>query len=142
MRNAVRFNSSLFNSTDPRDYFIKPDSYGDDVGEWLKPRLEAAGYQVAGPAQEEWGWRLECAKAGAAHTLNIGYLGEQKDGSWEIFITRYRSFGERLLGRNGSIDLELARELHSILSSSPKIQVLSWVKLVPPFGESEKAAEP
>ncbi len=142
MRNAVRFNSSLFNDTEPKDYFINPGSFGDDVGNWLRPRLERLGYQVVGPTQEDWGWYLDCAKAGATHSLNIGYLGDHDEGSWEIFIVRSRSLGDRLLSRYRTIDPQVAQDLHAILTSSAEIQVLSWVNLVPPSRESDKAAEP
>ena len=142
MRNTVRFNSPLFNTTEPKDYFVDPGAFGDDVGNWLRPRLEALGYRVAGPAQEDWGWSLECTKDGAIHSLNIAYLGDCKDGSWEIFIARVRTLGDRLLGRNRAIDPELARAIHAILTASAEIRVMSWVNLDLPFGESDRAGEP
>src|SRR5438552_209089 len=118
MRNTVRFNSEKFNSSEPKDYFINPCCFGDDVGQWLRPRLEALGYRTCGPEQEDWGWYLECARDGVTHTLNIGHIDEP-DGCWQIVLERPRSLVDRLLGRNSAIDSQLAADIDAILGGDP-----------------------
>jgi hypothetical protein len=75
MANTVRFQAAAFNSTEPKAHFINPCCFGDDVANWLKPRLEALGYRVDGPDQEDWGWYLVSYRDGRAHYLNIGHTG-------------------------------------------------------------------
>jgi hypothetical protein len=45
IRTVVTFESSLFNTSDPKDYFINPCCFGDDVAVWLAQQLRAKGYE-------------------------------------------------------------------------------------------------
>jgi hypothetical protein len=123
VRNAVRFTSTLFNSSEVKDYFINDCCFGDDLGAWLKPRLEAQGYSVWGPDQEDWGWYLVCEKGGSSHYLNLGFSA---DDEWLMWLERRRSLGDRIRGRNKEPDPALARDVHTLLSAAPEILDLRW----------------
>src|SRR5437764_5341273 len=54
MNTEVRFRSTAFNCTEPRDYFINPCCFGDDVCRWLIRELRARGHRTADePGQED-----------------------------------------------------------------------------------------
>ena len=48
MRTLVTFRSSAFNTTQPKDYFINPGCFGDDVAKWLMGELRAPVTKVPG----------------------------------------------------------------------------------------------
>lgn len=123
MRNAVRFKSPLFNSSEVKNYFINDCCFGDDLGAWLKPRLEAQGYVVEGPDQEDWGWYLHCSKGTTRHYLNMGFSA---DDEWLMWVERSRSLGDWIRGRNKEADVQLVLDLHSLLSAAPEILDLRW----------------
>src|SRR6266481_2083725 len=57
MKTEVYFHSTIFNCTEPKDYFINECCFGDDVARWLIKQLKAQGLQTADePCQEDFGW--------------------------------------------------------------------------------------
>jgi hypothetical protein len=138
MRNAVRFKSPLFNSTEVKDYFINDCCFGDDLARWLKPRLEDRGYSVQGPDQEDWGWYLLFTKGDTSHYLNIGFSA---DDEWLMWLERRRSLGDRMRGRNKEPDPRSILDVQAILSDSPDIRDVRWSHL-DDRSESAGSAEP
>jgi hypothetical protein len=139
VRNGVRFKSTLFNSSDVKDYFINDCCFGDDLGAWLKPRLAAQGYAVEGPDQEDWGWYLTCDKDQSRHYLNLGWSADEE---WLMWIERRRSLSDWIRGRNKEAAPQLARDLHAILSADPAIVDLRWSHIVSGQPESSGTLEP
>jgi hypothetical protein len=139
MRNAVRFTSTLFNCTEAKDHFINDCCFGDDLGSWLKARLEAAGHSVEGPEQEDWGWYLDVSRDGRSHYLNIGFSG---DDEWLMWIEPRRSLVDRLRGRNREAEPQLVRDLHAIFKREPEIIVLRWIHMHGTAEESPGSPEP
>lgn len=43
IRTVVTFTSSYFNTTEPKDYFINPCCFGDDVAKWLIEQFKDRG---------------------------------------------------------------------------------------------------
>jgi hypothetical protein len=137
-RNAVRFKAPLFNSSEGKDHFINDCCFGDDLGAWLKPRLEAQGYSVDGPDQEDWGWYLVCTKGDSCHYLNMGFSADEE---WLMWIERHRSLGDRIRGRNREADPQLALDLHALLSHAPEILEIRWSHMAS-GSESSGSLEP
>ena len=104
-----RFDSTLFNDSEVRDYFINDSCFGDDLGKWLRPQLEARGHTVVGPDQEDWGWYLDVNRASFKQCLRIGYGGE-----WLMFLDSRRLFRKR-------IDPQLYADIREILTTTPEI---------------------
>jgi hypothetical protein len=140
MRNAVRVRSRAFNTSEPRDYFINPACYGDDLGAWLKPRLESKGYRVSAPDQEDWGWYLVARKDGRDVLVNIGSV-EGGDGEWLLHLEPYRSLAERLLGRARDAGT-LPADLHAVLSDAAETDVVEWIAIDARGRESDASDRP
>jgi hypothetical protein len=138
MRNTVRFQSTIFNSTEPRPYFINPCCFGDDVGVWLKAKLAESGYDVDGPDQEDWGWYLVCRSSRGNYYLNIGHTGDE----WQVIVERQRSFTEWLIRKSKDPAPELTSALHRILTVPADIQVTEWLNLDARGRESDIGQEP
>lgn len=138
MANTVRFQAPAFNSTEPKAHFINPGCFGDDVANWLKPRLEALGYRVDGPGQEDWGWYLVSDRDGRAHYLNIGHTGDE----WQIIVEPQRGVRDRLRGANKTPDQRLLEELHEILAAATQISVSEWLDLDKRGRESNLSLHP
>ncbi len=138
MRNAVRFHSRTFNSTESRAYFLNPCCFGDDVAAWLKPKLEELGYDVEGPDQEDWGWYLVCRGSDGSHYVNIGHTGDE----WQIILERKRSFVEWLLRKSKAPAPELTQKLNNILIVAADVRVTEWLSLDDRARESDIARKP
>jgi hypothetical protein len=141
MRNTVRFTSSAFNTTEEKDYFINPTCFGDDLGAWLKSRLEEHGYAVDGPGQEDWGWYLECAADRERALVCIGFIGDDRV-DWQIIIDPRRSLLDRLRGREGAILPRLVQDLHAVLTTAPETQVVEWAAMDKRGQERDIGGEP
>ncbi len=98
---SICFRTSRFNSTIPREYFINPNCYGDDLAKWLKVKLEKSGIKIDGPDQEDWGWYL-CAKdeQGLEVIINIG---RNEPNEWTIFNSFSRGLRSWFTGKHGEL---------------------------------------
>jgi hypothetical protein len=55
VRTLATFESSAFNTSEPREYFVNPGSYGDDLAKWLIAALRKAGLPTdEEPSQEDF----------------------------------------------------------------------------------------
>src|SRR5690242_1872050 len=125
IRTLVTFESTAFNMTEPKDYFINPFCFGDDVGEWLIQELRKDGLESdEKPGQEDFGWHLIFEVGDISHTFVISHRpeGETEEGTWIGCIERNRGLIGTILGRrNRGIQSSAAEAIHRILSRSPLI---------------------
>src|SRR5690242_1220000 len=95
IRTVVTFESTAFNMTKPRDYFINPCCFGDDVAGWIISQLRKQGIRTDEKArQEDFGWYLNFVADGIDHTLVIGHrlTGETEAGTWIGWLERKHGF--------------------------------------------------
>jgi len=131
IRTIVSFKSTAFNSAEPRSDFINACCFGDDLAKWLIRQLRDRGVDAGSElGQEDFGWYFNFQVAGMPHTFLIGYspsLVEGGEGTWIGWIERYRGLlGSLFGGRTRGIHPAAPQTLHSILSSSPKIEDVRW----------------
>ncbi|MGB9103915.1 MAG: hypothetical protein WCC59_04075 [Terriglobales bacterium] len=130
VKTVVTFKSSAFNMSEPKEYFINPGSFGDDVARWLTEQLRCKGYQAAEvPGQEDFGWYFTFLVSGIEHCFVIGHRpGDDKsEGVWIGWLERSRGLVASVLrGRKRGIQPAAAWAIHEILSSSPQIQNVRW----------------
>jgi hypothetical protein len=129
-RTVVTFESAAFNMTQPKNYFINPCCFGDDVAEWLAIELRKQGMKTdAKPGQEDSGWYLNFEVADISHTFMIGHrpTGENEGGTWIGWLERRRGLlGSLLGGRKRGIQASAAEVIHRILSGSSTIRDVRW----------------
>jgi hypothetical protein len=130
IRTVVTFNSTAFNMAEPRDYFINPCCYGDDLAVWLIGELRKRGVKTdEKPGQEDSGWYVNFEIAGTGHTFVIGHRpnGESEAGTWIGWLERNRGFFDSILGRRKrGIQPSAVVVVHGILSGSPLIRDARW----------------
>src|SRR5690242_15725135 len=96
VRTAATFKSSRFNSTEQRPSFVKPDCFGDDLGQWLTERLRAAGHDTGdAPAAEGLGW---CVKFSVAGTKYRALVGHVPDKVWSVVVENDKGFFGSMFG--------------------------------------------
>jgi hypothetical protein len=130
IRTVVSFESTAFNMTEPKDYFINPYCFGDDVAEWLMRELRKQGARTdERPGQEDFGWYLNFEAAGVGHTFVIGHRprGETELGTWIGWLERKRGLIRSILGsRKRGIQAAAAQAIHQILTGSPVVHDVRW----------------
>jgi hypothetical protein len=130
IRTVVTFESTAFNLAEPKDYFINPCCFGDDVAKWLIGELRKQGLETdEKPGQEDFGWYLYFKATGIDHTFVVGHRpsGETEAGTWIGWLERSRGLiGSLFGGRKRGIHISAAEAVHGILSSSPLIRDVRW----------------
>jgi hypothetical protein len=130
MQTEVRFRSTAFNCTEPRDYFINDCCFGDDICHWLIRELRARGYQTADqPGQEDFGWYFTFRVAGAEHCFVVGFQPNNPSAGdrWLGSIERQSGFLASLFGgRKRGILPEAIQAIDAVLKSSPDIRDVAW----------------
>jgi len=130
VKTVVTFKSSTFNMSEPREYFINPGCFGDDLAKWLAEQLRSKGYQASEvPGQEDFGWYFTFVESGVEHCFVIGLRPGDDDAEdlWIGWLERSRGFVASVLGgRQRDIQPDAAWAIHKILSSSPQIQEVRW----------------
>lgn len=130
MKTEVHFRGAAFNCTEPRDYFINPCCFGDDVARWLIERLRAQGLGTAEePGQEDFGWFFTFFAGGAEHCFVIGFQDNDSvtGDQWLGFVERDTGFFSSIFGgRNRHISPEAIQAIDTALRSSPAIQRITW----------------
>jgi hypothetical protein len=124
VRTVVTFESTAFNLAEPKNCFINPCCFGDDLARWLIGELRKHGLETDDePSQEDFGWYLNFETARVAHTFVIGHrpTGETEAGAWFGVIERNRGFF-----RKRGIQRSAVEAIHGILSTSPLIQGVRW----------------
>ena len=130
IRTVVTFESTAFNMTKPKDYFINPCCFGHDVAEWIIGELRKQGIRTdEKPGQEDFGWYLNFEASGIRHTFVIGHIpsGETEAGTWFGCLERKRGLiGLMLGGRRRGIQPSAAQAIHRILTRSPVVRDVRW----------------
>jgi len=130
MRTVLTFESSAFNTSEPRPYFINPECYGDDVARWLGERLRAAGARAdEAPGQEDFGWYFEYDVPEGRHGVVLGYRPPDGDalGTWIGWVERSRGLVGSLLGRRRHGIAPAALDaLHRALTGAAEIRNVRW----------------
>jgi hypothetical protein len=130
VKTVVTFKSSAFNMSEPREYFINPGCFGDDLAKWLAEQLRSKGHQASEvPNQEDFGWYFTFIESGVEHCFVIGHRPGDDDAEdvWIGWLERNRGFVASVLGgRKRDIQPDAAWAIHEILSSSPQIQNIRW----------------
>ncbi|HWX55012.1 MAG TPA: hypothetical protein VN176_10530 [Verrucomicrobiae bacterium] len=130
IRTVVTFESTAFNMTEPKDYFINHCCFGDDVAEWVIRELRKQGMGTdEKPGQEDFGWYLNFEAAGIGHTFVIGHRphGESEAGTWIGWLERKRGLIRSILGgRRRGIEASAAQAIHQILTASPMVRDVRW----------------
>jgi hypothetical protein len=130
LRTVVTFESSAFNFTEPKEYFINPGCFGDDLLAWLAEPLREQGCVAdRPPQQEDFGWYLNFSVAEVKHCLVVGYrpADSADPGVWVGWLERDRGFlGSLFGGRRRGITREAASAVHAALFSSPLVRNIRW----------------
>jgi hypothetical protein len=130
MKPHVTFRASGFNTSQPREHFINPDCYGDDVAAWLIEGLRARGVDVdAEPGQEDFGWFVRFRIDGAPHCFVLGLI--PADGSeeacWAGWFERDVGLLASILGRRHRGILPAAVEaVRDVLTASARVRDVAW----------------
>jgi hypothetical protein len=130
IRTVVTFESTAFNMAEPKDYFINPCCFGDDVAKWMIQELRKQGIKTEEtPDQEDFGWYLDFEVRVTGHTFVIGHRpsGNSEAGTWIGWLERRRGFlGSITGGRDRGIDPLAVEAIHGILSNSTLIRDVRW----------------
>jgi hypothetical protein len=97
---VVTFESAAFNMAEPKEYFINPCCFGDDVAKRLISELRKQGVETdEKPGQEDFGWYLNF-RMNTGHTFVIGHRpnGESEAGTWIGWLERRRSLIGSVVG--------------------------------------------
>jgi hypothetical protein len=129
IRTVVTFTSSGFNTTEPKDYFINPCCFGDDVAKWLIEQLKNQGVKTdEKPGQEDFGWYVIFSANGMPHCFVLGFRpsDDTGDGEWIGWVERC-GFVRSLLGRRAkAVTRPAAEAIHRVMNASPMIHNVRW----------------
>src|SRR5690348_10610301 len=123
-RTVLTFESTAFNMAEPKEYFINPCCFGDDLAKSLIDELHKQGLKTDDePGQEDFGWYLNFETAAIAHTFVIGHrpTGDTEAATWFGVSEPNRGFF-----RGRGIQPSAVDAIHRILSTSPLIQDVRW----------------
>lgn len=129
MRTLVTFETSAFNTSEPKEYFINPCCFGDDLAKWLITALRKAGFQTDDePGQEDFGWYFDFNVPEGPHCVIVGFRPEdpEPNGCWIAWLERSRGLlGSLFGGRQRGIAHSAVAALHAVLQSSD-IRNIRW----------------
>jgi hypothetical protein len=129
-RTVVTFQSAAFNTTEPKDYFINPCCFGDDVARWLIRKLEGQGIETdAEPGQEDFGWYFNFKLGEEVYCLVLGFRegDEGGEGEWVGWIERTRGLIGSIFGfRKRDISNAAPEAIHEALSNASEIRNVRW----------------
>src|ERR1043165_595276 len=115
LRRNFIFQSTAFNTSEPKEYFINDCCFGDDLARWIIERLRAQGIHVEPePKQEDFGWYLTFRVGKTDYDLVIGYRPRnEQTGDWMCTIERRAGLMGSIFGaRDRGIQVEATEALH------------------------------
>jgi len=114
----VTFSCSGFNTSEPRDYFINPNNFGDELAKRLMQELRVRNTAVDSElGQEDHGWYLTFHSGGKSYDFVLGHRGEER-AEWLGWLERGAGFLPSLFGaRKRSVPPEIAQLVHAALVS-------------------------
>jgi hypothetical protein len=129
LQTRVTFESSAFNTTETKEYFINPACFGDDLAKWFIAALRNAGLSTdAEPGQEDFGWYFEFSVPEGRHCVVMGFRpgDTDSDGCWMVWLERSRGLlGSLLGGRQRGIAPSAIAALDRALRV-PEIRNVQW----------------
>jgi hypothetical protein len=130
MRTVVTFQSSKFNATESREYYINPGCFGDDLCRWLIAELNSLDFRCEpDPEQEDFGWYCSFTIDDTQYRFVCGYRPQDGDdpGTWIAWIERSTGFISSLFGgANRGIQMKALQQIHLVLSRCPEIHNIRW----------------
>jgi hypothetical protein len=102
---TVHFRSDRFEHETPREDFVNPCCFGEDLAQWLRAALDAAGHR-------------------ASDRLAIGFV---EDAGWQVIVERPASLLAWILGRRAPADRALCEAIHAALAAEPSVRELHWL---------------
>lgn len=145
LRTMVKFQSTKFNSTVSKDYFINDGCFGDDVAIWIMQELKQKGIETdSQPAQEDFGWYFNYKMGGQEYRFVIGFqpADEGVPSSWMGWVEKKAGMLSSMFGgRSKGIQPEAVQAIHTVLSSSTDIQDIRW-HFTSGFDDSEDSGTP
>lgn len=96
----IVFETHRFNLSEPTQ-----SGFGQDVLEWLSPKLELHGAGAGKRCPQRWGWEMEVNHNRTTYVISAsGTRHENSEfpnrGSWRITVTKRRTILDRALGKN------------------------------------------
>lgn len=127
IRTVVTFTSSAFDTTEPKDYFVNPCCFGDDLAKWLIEQFKHHRIAVdEEPGQEDYGWYVTFRANGTPHWFLFSFRSSPDGGEWIGFVERSGFF--RSLMRRSAKDVEASavKTIHLMFNAAPIIHNLRW----------------
>jgi len=133
MKTLITFESSAFNTTESKDYFINPGCFGDDVAKWLIDELKSKGVEVdKEPSQEDFGWYFNFNLPEGRYCFVIGFKPESDNvksrGTWVGWLEHKCGFISSVFGgRKRGISQKAVEIINQIMMTSQnKIENIIW----------------
>lgn len=117
MRNAVRFRSPKFNTTEIKEHFINDICFGEDLARELADGMKERGLTVYDPWQEDWGWQLGASEC----LISVGFDGDE----WRIDVDPNIGFFAKLMGKTVDIP-PVTSSIDSIIKADPANTDIQW----------------
>lgn len=128
MQNSyVTFAADGFNTSEPKDYYINSNCYGDDVGKWLLEEFQKQKilYEKDGPDQEDFGWYVNFSVNNKKFTCLIIY--SEGEGLWKLVLEKNAGLFGTILGqRNKKVSSTAVDIIDKILKANPDIREIEW----------------
>lgn len=129
VRTVATFQSSAFNATEQRDYFLHDSAYGDDLAEWLMDELRARDIQTdLEPVQDESGWHFAFRKGDSNYRFTISrrLATSGRSATWVGSLEQSAGRLRKFLRSKSAVAPEAALAIHSVLNSALLIHNLKW----------------
>jgi hypothetical protein len=128
-RYDLLFETSRFNLSQPKDYFINDCCYGDDAAAWLRGKLAEKGIEATEPDQEDWGWYIDMHHDGNAYFVGVGGNADDEQsgnrGEWRLMVEKHRSIKDKLTGKNQMTENDgVIGILRRIIENEPDMKFL------------------
>jgi hypothetical protein len=131
MQPEVTFRSDRFNTSQPREHFINPECFGDDLAAWLIQELRERGVDVdAQPGQEDFGWYVRYRVGSASYCFVLGLVpgDDTEEACWAGWSERDTGFLAALLGgRHRGIVPAAVQPVKDVLASSAVVRDVQWL---------------
>lgn len=107
MNQAIYFRTSMFDVSKERENPLNP-IYGVSLLDWLREETRGT-LRLSEPDAEDWGWYSELEYEGNRYLIGACAQFEEGDDpaaelDWVFQVDKYRSFKDKLFGRNKMSD--------------------------------------
>jgi len=129
-RTVATFQSTSFNTAEPKDYFINPCCFGDDLARWLIDRLRSTEIDTdSEPGQEDFGWYFNFKLGENVYCVVLGFRPgeENEEGEWVAWVERTRGLVGSIFGfRKKDIERSAGNAIHTALLDPATIRNIRW----------------